>query len=125
MAFAFGEESRHPARHWPKRPRPGLSSSSLRATAKIAGDPVLRQALPTRLERVPERFLAPISVVNFDKRITRARVAAVVHEAFKLSAFVPRPTQDAALFGFVNDYQRRFVDYVQAAVDLAASANRK
>jgi len=71
----------------------------------------------------PEPLIVPISVANFDKRITRTRMAAIVHEAYKLSDFVPYPVRDATLFDFVNDYQRRFVGYVREAVDLAASAN--
>ncbi len=67
----------------------------------------------------PEPLIVPISVANFDKKITRTRIAAVVHEPFRLSAFVPRPVEDAALFDFVNAYQRRFVGYVREAVALA------
>lgn len=58
----------------------------------------------------------------FDRlRETRTRLAAVVHEPFRLSDFVPHPAEQAVLFDFVNNYQQRFAGFVREAVALAAS----
>ncbi len=70
----------------------------------------------------PEPLIVPVSVANFDKKITRTRLAAIVNKPFRLSEFVPRPEEDVALFDFVNRYQRRFADYVREAAALADSA---
>ena len=75
------------------------------------------------LEVEPEPLIVPVAVANFDKKITRTRLAACVHEPFRLSDFVPREASDATLFGFVNEYQRRFVGHVREAVALAASVS--
>lgn len=71
----------------------------------------------------PEPLIVPISVANFDKRLTRTRVAAIIHKPFKLSESIPHPIRDATLFDFVNNYQRCFIGYVREAVDLAVSVN--
>ena len=69
----------------------------------------------------PEPLIVPVAVANFDKAITRSRVAACVHEPFLLSRYVTRSAGDAALFGFVNDYQQEFVRFVREAEELAAA----
>ena len=66
----------------------------------------------------PEPLIVPIAVANFDKRITRTRVAAVVHPPFRLSDFVPVSDRDEALFAFVDECQRRMAGWVREAVAL-------
>ncbi len=66
----------------------------------------------------PEPLIVPIAVANFDKRITRTTLAAVVHPPFRLSQFVPDAGQDDALFAFVNDCQRQMSGWVRDAIDL-------
>ena len=67
----------------------------------------------------PEPLIVPISVANFDKRLSRTTLAAIVHEPFRLSDHVPPGAPDKALFDWVNDYQRTFAGYVQDTVALA------
>jgi CRP-like cAMP-binding protein len=69
----------------------------------------------------PEPLIVPVAVANFDKKITRTRLAACVHEPFRLSASVPRSASDATLFDFVNHYQQRFVRFVSEAAELAGA----
>ena len=69
----------------------------------------------------PEPLIVPISVANFDKKITRTTLAAMVHPPFRLSEFVPRPIEDEALYDFVNRYQRQFAGLVRETAALAAS----
>jgi len=69
----------------------------------------------------PEPLIVPIAVANFDKKITRATLAAVVHKPFKLSQFVPEPMVDNALFAFVDQYSEKFRGYVREAMELTQS----
>lgn len=69
----------------------------------------------------PEPLIVPIAVANFDKNITRTRLAAVVCRPFKLSEAISFPPENADLFAFINGYRRQFVDHVRAAVALAAT----
>lgn len=69
----------------------------------------------------PEPFIVPIAVANFDKNITRTKLAAVVHKPFRLSEFVPRPADDNALFDFIGRHQQSFAGYVRDAVALCGS----
>lgn len=67
----------------------------------------------------PEPLIVPVAVANFDKNIARTRLAAVVHEPFKLSDFVPRPVAQQALFDCVDGYRERFAGFVREAAALA------
>lgn len=68
----------------------------------------------------PEPLIVPIAVANFDKKITRTKTVAVVHEPIRLSEYLGEDIGRDALRGFVNDtvYQR-FRGYVREAVELA------
>jgi hypothetical protein len=44
----------------------------------------------------------PVAVANFDKKLTTTATAAVVHEPFRLSDFVPDPDDEHALLAFIN-----------------------
>jgi len=70
----------------------------------------------------PEPLIVPISVANFDKNITRKRLAAIVHEPFRLSEAVPNADDDVNLFDFINRYQHRFAEYVRQTKALADAA---
>ena len=59
---------------------------------------------------------------NFDKQITRTRTAALVLPPFRLSERVPDPTDDAALFAFVERYTEAYRGYVREAARLADGA---
>jgi CRP-like cAMP-binding protein len=56
----------------------------------------------------PEPLVVPVAVANFDKKLTRTRTAAVVHEPIRLSAHLGENIGREALREFVNDhvYQR-------------------
>lgn len=69
----------------------------------------------------PEPLIVPVAVANFDKRITRTRLAACVHEPFRLSNHIPREASYRELSDFVNAFQRRFVGYVREAARLATT----
>jgi 1-acyl-sn-glycerol-3-phosphate acyltransferase len=70
----------------------------------------------------PEPLIVPIAVANFDKKLTRTRAAAVVHEPFRLSDHLGENIDSHALREFVNGYvYERFQDYVREAVRLAAT----
>jgi CRP-like cAMP-binding protein len=69
----------------------------------------------------PEPLIVPISVANFDKKLTRTRTVAVVHEPIRLSEYLGENIDSPTLREFVNDQvYTRFQDYVREAVRLAA-----
>jgi CRP-like cAMP-binding protein/1-acyl-sn-glycerol-3-phosphate acyltransferase len=68
----------------------------------------------------PEPLLVPIAVANFDKKLTRTTVAAVVHEPFRLSDAVADPTDEDAVLAFINhQLYPRFRGWVREAAALA------
>jgi 1-acyl-sn-glycerol-3-phosphate acyltransferase len=69
----------------------------------------------------PEPLIVPIAVANFDKKLTRTRTVAVVHEPFRLSEHLGANPGREALREFVdNRVYERFQGYVREAVQLAA-----
>ncbi len=68
-----------------------------------------------------EPWIVPVAVANFDKQITRTRLAAKIFPAFRLSDAAPRGSGDAALYEFINGLRRRYRSYVAEAVMLAAA----
>jgi CRP-like cAMP-binding protein len=69
----------------------------------------------------PEPLIVPIAVSNFDKKLTRTRTAAVVHEPIRLSEHLGENIGKEALRSFVNDHvYKRFQEHVREAVRLAA-----
>ncbi len=75
----------------------------------------------------PEPLIVPISVANFDKRLSRTTLAAIVHEPFRLSDHVPPGFRDEELFAWVNEFRRTFAGYVEDTIALAqrGSATRQ
>ncbi len=74
----------------------------------------------------PEPLIVPIAVANFDKKLTRTRTAAVVHEPIRLSEHLGENIGKEALRSFVNDYvYKRFQEYVREAARLAARSPGK
>lgn len=69
----------------------------------------------------PEPLIVPISVANFDKKLTRHTLAATVHEPFRLSESLPPDSSDDDLFRWVDNYQRVFSGYVADTVEMAAA----
>ena len=72
----------------------------------------------------PEPLILPIAVANFDKRITRAVVAAVVFPPFRLSQMVSDPLQEDRLDAFLESYRATFRGYVEQAIALAGEQAR-
>jgi hypothetical protein len=69
----------------------------------------------------PEPLIVPIAVANFDKKLTRAKTVAVVHEPIRLSEQLGENIDSRALREFVNGHvYERFRGYVREAVQLAA-----
>ena len=69
----------------------------------------------------PEPLIVPIAVANFDKKITRTRLAAVIHPPFRLSEQIDGPLDHDNLRRFLDAYQDTFRGYVAQAVALARS----
>lgn len=68
----------------------------------------------------PEPLIVPIAVANFDKKLTRTKTVAVVHEPIRLSEHLGNEFDKQQLREFVNgDLQERFQVYVEEAVRLA------
>jgi CRP-like cAMP-binding protein len=68
----------------------------------------------------PEPLIVPIAVANFDKKITRTKPVAVVHQPFKLSEVVD-PADDRALAEWLKgDLQPRYRTWVREAQALGA-----
>jgi CRP-like cAMP-binding protein len=69
----------------------------------------------------PEPLVVPIAVANFDKKLTRTRTVAVVHEPFRLSEQLGANPGREDLREFVNErVYRSFRQYVREAVRLAS-----
>jgi 1-acyl-sn-glycerol-3-phosphate acyltransferase/CRP-like cAMP-binding protein len=69
----------------------------------------------------PEPLVVPIAVANFDKKLTRTRTVAVVHEPIRLSEHLGENLGREALREFVNDrVYKPFQGYVREAVRLAS-----
>jgi CRP-like cAMP-binding protein len=69
----------------------------------------------------PEPLIVPLAVANFDKRLTRTTTAAIVFPPLRLSEHVEDIENKDELFAFVNQLQRKFRGYVEAAIELANS----
>lgn len=69
----------------------------------------------------PEPMIVPIAVANFDEKLTRTTVSAIVHSPFYLSDHVPEPVEDQVLYNFINGYQKQYQEYVKEAVALTYS----
>lgn len=65
----------------------------------------------------PEPLIVPIAVANFDKKITRSKVSAIVFEPFHLSD-IGLDGSDESLKDFVNKYNLEFQEFVQQAIRL-------
>jgi CRP-like cAMP-binding protein/1-acyl-sn-glycerol-3-phosphate acyltransferase len=69
----------------------------------------------------PEPLVVPIAVANFDKKLTRTRMVAVVHEPIRLSDHLGENIKREAMREFVNDrVYEPFRRYVREAVRLAS-----
>ncbi|HHP7241885.1 MAG TPA: cyclic nucleotide-binding domain-containing protein [Cyclobacteriaceae bacterium] len=67
----------------------------------------------------PEPMIIPIAVANFDKKITKTTLTAIIHEPFYLSDYVARPLIEPALSEFLLQYHKTFKKYVKKAIALA------
>jgi CRP-like cAMP-binding protein/1-acyl-sn-glycerol-3-phosphate acyltransferase len=69
----------------------------------------------------PEPLVVPIAVANFDKKLTRTRTVAVVHEPFRLSEHLGANPGRETLRRFVDDrVYAPFRQHVREAVRLAS-----
>lgn len=67
----------------------------------------------------PEPFIVPVALANFDKKLSRTTLTAVVHEPFRLSDRVRLPARGDDLARLAVELQERYRDYVRSAVHLA------
>lgn len=64
----------------------------------------------------PEPLIVPVAVANFDKRLTRTRTVAVVHEPIRLSEHVGDPPDPSRMREFVDKHIfRGFQEFVREA----------
>ena len=71
----------------------------------------------------PEPYIVPIAVANFDKRINQNVFSLLIKEPFRLSDFVKNPGKNKdRLFDFINEYQKKYREYVEEAIELATLA---
>jgi hypothetical protein len=70
----------------------------------------------------PEPLIVPISVANFDKRLSRDRLVAQIHPPFRMSDVLPATASDTELFDWVNGFQKQYVDWVSQTRSLAGRA---
>ena len=68
-----------------------------------------------------EPWIVPVAVANFDKQITRTRLAAKIFPPFRLSDAAPHGSGDAALYEFINGLRQRYRAYVAETAMLAAA----
>jgi CRP-like cAMP-binding protein/1-acyl-sn-glycerol-3-phosphate acyltransferase len=74
--------------------------------------------LAARVE--PEPLIVPVAMANFDRKIGRARTAAVIHEPFRISERVADPHDPQALLAFLNGpFAAQYRRWVREAVALA------
>jgi len=66
----------------------------------------------------PEPMIVPIAVANFDEKLTRTTMSAIVYPPFYLSDYVPEPVEDQVLFDFINGFQKKYKEYVKEAIAL-------
>jgi CRP-like cAMP-binding protein/1-acyl-sn-glycerol-3-phosphate acyltransferase len=72
----------------------------------------------------PEPLIVPIAVANFDKKITKTTLVAVVHEPFCLSHHVPNPISDDRLYAFINRLSETYRSWVAEAVEIGRRSDR-
>ena len=69
----------------------------------------------------PEPWIIPIAVANFDKRVKKNALAAVIEKPFKISD-VTDPNDRSSLNEFLNNYRHTFRTYSQHAETVAKEA---
>lgn len=65
----------------------------------------------------PEPLIVPIAVAGFDRKITKGRLAAIVHPPFRLSDHVPDPVQNETLYRFIAELHERYTGWVRSAAE--------
>ena len=66
----------------------------------------------------PEPYIVPVIMVNFDHRIGKSLYYCCIKEPFLLSEKVPSKRNED-VFAFVEEYQERYQQYVQEAIERA------
>ena len=66
----------------------------------------------------PEPLIVPVAVANFDKKLTKTTVNAVVHDPIRLSDLVTDLNDDQLLYNFINNLNHQFRNFVQEAANL-------
>tara|TARA_R110000764_G_scaffold40951_2_gene91667 strand:+ start:2451 stop:5033 length:2583 start_codon:yes stop_codon:yes gene_type:complete len=79
-------------------------------------------AFKLALNTVPEPYIIPVVMVNFDHRIGKSLYYCAIKEPFKLSEKVPS-RNNADLYAFVQQYENNYKGYVQTAIKRAEQLN--
>ncbi|AWV98183.1 cyclic nucleotide-binding domain-containing protein [Arcticibacterium luteifluviistationis] len=76
-------------------------------------------AFKLALEISPEPFIVPISVANFDKRLSHNVLSAYIHKPMRMSDFIKDKDNRKELSTFLINLEAQYKDYVKQAIDLA------
>lgn len=68
----------------------------------------------------PEPLIVPIAVANFDKKLSRATLVAVVHEPFRVSDRISLPADEPAFRALAGSLRDQYRSWVQEAMLLSA-----
>ena len=68
----------------------------------------------------PEPLVVPITVANFDKRLSRNRLVAQIHKPFRMSEVLAPDANETELFAWVNAFQHQYADWVAQTRALAS-----
>ncbi|MEP2281185.1 GDSL-type esterase/lipase family protein [Maribacter sp.] len=79
-------------------------------------------AFKLALNTVPEPYIVPVVMVNFDHRIGKSLYYCAIKEPFLLSDKVPFKSNED-LYTFMEEYQKEYTSYVQEAIDRAEQLN--
>ncbi|MDF4201752.1 cyclic nucleotide-binding domain-containing protein [Maribacter sp. SA7] len=79
-------------------------------------------AFKLALNTVPELYIVPVVMVNFDHRIGKSLYYCAIKEPFLLSDKVPSKSNED-LYTFMEEYQKEYTSYVQEAIDRAEQLN--
>lgn len=109
-----------------------LASGHLRAKRNLLicpeGEPTVTETSPLRFHSGafrlasglnPEPLIVPIAVANFDKKVTRAVPAVVVHRPFRVSEVVRDPANESELAAFIGELRDQFRAWIREAATLA------
>ncbi len=95
-----------------------------RTTAQSPG-PLKAGAFKLATVLNPEPLIVPLSVANFDKRLSHNVLSVVIHEPIRMSAILQDRNDRNEFSNFLDSFQKKYKEYVQQAIDLAENHKLK